>query len=177
VLGAWGCGAYGNPVGEIVNLWKKVLFGKSRRRKGKDSEAPGSEWKPLKEIVFAIKERKLAEEFAKAWGKDIEIEYGAVRERASTVGGNEVEERNLEELKEKIRVLESQLEQVKTPLLRQGLENALATLQAQVEEVGSVLSSINGDIPDEDELPGAGLSDEGEADDVELEETENEDNE
>jgi O-acetyl-ADP-ribose deacetylase (regulator of RNase III) len=163
VLGAWGCGAYGNPVGEIVTLWKKVLFGKSRRRKGKDPESPGSEWKPLKEIVFAIKDRKMAEEFAEAWGNDIKIEHGAIRERASTVGGNEVEERHLKELREKIWVLESQLEQVKTPLLRQGLENALASLQAQLEEAGGS-SSIIADMSDEDAIPAAESSDDGEED-------------
>jgi O-acetyl-ADP-ribose deacetylase (regulator of RNase III) len=150
VLGAWGCGAYGNPVGEIVALWKKVLFGKSRRGKGKDPETLGSEWKPVKEIVFAIKDRKMAEEFAKAWGADIKIEYGEIRERASTVGGNEVEERHLKELGEKIRVLESQLEQVKTPLLRQGLENALTSLQIQLEEAEGSSSSVNANLSEED---------------------------
>lgn len=173
VLGAWGCGAYGNPVGEIVTLWKKVLFGRGRRGKNKDPEVLGSQWKPLKEIVFAIKDRKMAEEFAKSWGDDIAIEYGAVRERISTVGGNEVEKRHLEELKEKIRVLESQLEQVKTPLLRQGVENALATLQGQLEEAGSDSGFTNESVSgDGAHLTGASTG--SEEDEEEMEEFEEE---
>jgi uncharacterized protein (TIGR02452 family) len=46
VLGAWGCGAYGNPVEEVANLWRTVLVGGRRGRKER--------WTGIEEIVFAI---------------------------------------------------------------------------------------------------------------------------
>ncbi|KAG8843946.1 hypothetical protein FRB91_002987 [Serendipita sp. 411] len=46
VLGAWGCGAYGNPVEEMARLWRIVLLG---GKKGKKEH-----WKGLEEVIFAI---------------------------------------------------------------------------------------------------------------------------
>ncbi|TID18893.1 tigr02452 family protein [Venturia nashicola] len=149
VLGAWGCGAYGNPVRDIALLWKKVLLGKARKGQKKDPVVLGSEWKPLKEIVFAIKDRKLADEFAEAWGSDIVVEYGPERESAPTTGRNEVDEQNLEELTEKIRGLELDLGQAKSPLLRQALENTLASLHAQMEEIGQDSGSMDASLSDD----------------------------
>ncbi|KAE9987637.1 hypothetical protein EG327_003745 [Venturia inaequalis] len=150
VLGAWGCGAYGNPVREIALLWKKVLLGKSRKGKSKDPVIPSSsEWKPLKEIVFAIKDRKLADEFAEAWGGDMVVEYGPERESTSATARNGVDERNLDELTEKIRVLELDLVQAKSPLLRQALGNALASLQAQMEETRRESGSVDASLSDD----------------------------
>lgn len=75
VLGAWGCGAYGNPVDEIAGAWRRVLLG----RKGKGGEG----WDGL-EVVFAVKDGKLAEKFAEAFGDGIEIqEVGADEEDES----------------------------------------------------------------------------------------------
>lgn len=153
VLGAWGCGAYGNPVREIAILWKKVLLGKARKDKSKDPVALGSKWKPLTEVVFAIKDRKLANEFAEAWGGDIVVDYGPEREHASTIGRNEVDEQNLEELTEKIRVLELDLEQAKSPLLRQALENTLASLQGQMEVGGQESGSIDKSLSEDGASP------------------------
>jgi len=162
VLGAWGCGAYGNPVDEIVALWKKVLFGKLRKGKGKNQDfsnsSPGSEWAPLSEIVFAIKDRKMAENFAAAWGDDIRVEYGEKKLKMASTLGNEEDERNLEELQDKIRELELQITQVKTPLLKQGLESTLQTLRAQLNELESSHSATE-DASDE-VASGTGLSDE-----------------
>jgi uncharacterized protein (TIGR02452 family) len=45
VLGAWGCGAYGNPVDEVARLWRLVLLG---GKKGRTEQWPGVE-----EVVFA----------------------------------------------------------------------------------------------------------------------------
>lgn len=172
VLGAWGCGAYGNPVREIAILWKKVLLGKVRKDKSKGPVALGREWKPVKEIVFAIKDRKLADEFAEAWGGDIVVEYGPEREYCSATGRNEVDDRNLEELTEKIRILELDLEQAKTPLLRQALENALASLQGQLEEAGLESASTDASLSDDDTSPTGDISDgegDGEGEDFEEE--------
>jgi uncharacterized protein (TIGR02452 family) len=46
VLGAWGCGAYGNPVDEVARLWHIVLLGGKKGRK--------EEWAGIEEVVFAI---------------------------------------------------------------------------------------------------------------------------
>ncbi len=75
VLGAWGCGAYGNPVGEIAAAWKKVLLGtgKAKRRKGRAGEDlfdDGEGWPGL-EVVFAIKDARMAENFGRAFGIEV----------------------------------------------------------------------------------------------------------
>lgn len=62
VLGAWGCGAYGNPVKEVPKIWRKVLAGGPRQRR------PNAErWEGIKEIVFAIPDRSMVREFERAF--------------------------------------------------------------------------------------------------------------
>ncbi|KAK2606256.1 hypothetical protein QQS21_003304 [Conoideocrella luteorostrata] len=68
VLGAWGCGAYGNPPDSVARAWKKVLCGKGRRKTD-----DGEGWDGL-EVVFAIKDRRMAEVFARAFGEDMKRE-------------------------------------------------------------------------------------------------------
>ncbi|OAQ66136.1 hypothetical protein VFPPC_14290 [Pochonia chlamydosporia 170] len=65
VLGAWGCGAYGNPVGEIARSWRRVLLG----RKGRDN---GEGWDGL-EVVFAVKDRRMVEVFADEFGDGLVV--------------------------------------------------------------------------------------------------------
>lgn len=79
VLGAWGCGAYGNPVREIARAWKKVLYG----RKGKDKD-DGEGWDGL-EVVFAIKDRKMADIFATEFGGGLIVEGNDAEEEAEEV--------------------------------------------------------------------------------------------
>ncbi|KAI2614770.1 uncharacterized protein GGS25DRAFT_65341 [Hypoxylon fragiforme] len=38
VLGAWGCGVYGNPVGEVARAWRRVLLPGGGRSKDKDKD-------------------------------------------------------------------------------------------------------------------------------------------
>lgn len=59
VLGAWGCGAYGNPVGEVARAWKKVLSGEERRRRAGRAQTSES-WDGIEEMVFAISQRRMA---------------------------------------------------------------------------------------------------------------------
>ncbi|KAK3689761.1 hypothetical protein B0T22DRAFT_380279 [Podospora appendiculata] len=71
VLGAWGCGAYGNPVGEIARAWKRVLLGGP----GSEQDTVGSfgeMWDGL-EVVFAIKDAKMAGAFARAFGPELVV--------------------------------------------------------------------------------------------------------
>ncbi|TAQ86971.1 hypothetical protein B7494_g4704 [Chlorociboria aeruginascens] len=45
VLGAWGCGAYGNPPGEVAGIFRRVMEGDRRR---------GSALLGIEEVVFAV---------------------------------------------------------------------------------------------------------------------------
>ncbi len=67
VLGAWGCGAYGNPVGEIARAWKRVLLGGQGRNKQPEGH------KGLV-VVFAIKDPRLADEFCQHFGEGVKVE-------------------------------------------------------------------------------------------------------
>jgi uncharacterized protein (TIGR02452 family) len=66
VLGAWGCGAYGNPTFEVAKMFRNALDKGEKRKKGenrteiKDGTSPWG----FKEVVFAIKDEKLAQDFA-----------------------------------------------------------------------------------------------------------------
>ncbi|KAI9702346.1 MAG: hypothetical protein M1836_000825 [Candelina mexicana] len=68
VLGAWGCGAYKNPIGEITRGWKKVLVGGSR----KGREIFGE----VEEVVFAIAEWRMVEGFRRCFGDVCREEEG-----------------------------------------------------------------------------------------------------
>ncbi|KKP00758.1 hypothetical protein THAR02_07145 [Trichoderma harzianum] len=62
VLGAWGCGAYGNPVDEIARSWRRVLLGPQARRPER------AEVYDDMEVVFAIKDHNMARRFTTAFG-------------------------------------------------------------------------------------------------------------
>ncbi|KAK5989416.1 hypothetical protein PT974_10935 [Cladobotryum mycophilum] len=68
VLGAWGCGAYANPVGEIARAWKRVLLGTKSKKTGQKESIDGLD------IVFAIKDRRMALQFAEAFGPELVME-------------------------------------------------------------------------------------------------------
>ncbi|SPO06316.1 uncharacterized protein DNG_09005 [Cephalotrichum gorgonifer] len=81
VLGAWGCGAYGNPVGEIARAWRRVLLGRvdedgvqKERGKGKGTADESECWREM-EVVFAIKDKKMTVAFTRAFGSKL-LEYG-----------------------------------------------------------------------------------------------------
>lgn len=72
VLGAWGCGAYGNPVQEIARAWKAVLCGGGKAAKRSGRASGGTEaWDGL-EVVFAITDLRMAEAFAETLGVEVE---------------------------------------------------------------------------------------------------------
>jgi len=120
VLGAWGCGAYGNPVTEVAKAWKRVILG-SQKKIRVSSESYG-----LKEVVFAIKERKIAKQFAAQWGLEFEADDG----RHASVDGGGVDAQN--ELASKIQELETQMSQTQIPMVKERLENIVRELQAQL---------------------------------------------
>ena len=75
VLGAWGCGAYGNPVGEIARAWRKVLLGGETSGDGKKGKKPAEKIETFGdvEVIFAIKDGKMAEAFAREFGDGLEV--------------------------------------------------------------------------------------------------------
>ncbi len=133
VLGAWGCGAYGNPVGEVAAAWRSVLVGS---KKGK-----GGGWDGLEEVVFAIKDVSLAERFAEAFGE------GLVREDVedSVSQGEEQQEdpevERIRALEEKIKEMELSAEQAKSPQLKIGLDRVIGGLREQLQSQKEVPQS------------------------------------
>jgi uncharacterized protein (TIGR02452 family) len=75
ILGAWGCGAYGNPVGEIARIWRRALLSEGGKRSKNNDNAGGSfglDKNTLKRVVFAINDRNMAQDFSLASGFAIE---------------------------------------------------------------------------------------------------------
>lgn len=120
ILGAWGCGAYGNPVSVIARSWKKVLLDPISSKDGKS--------KALTEVIFAVKEHKMAHAFAAAWGDDIAI---SADDADDAVDEEDIEERNNRELDERIEQMRAQLEATKFPMMRDRLTSVLDGLIRQ----------------------------------------------
>ncbi|KAL7931913.1 hypothetical protein V8C35DRAFT_308859 [Trichoderma chlorosporum] len=68
ILGAWGCGAYGNPVEEVARAWRRALLGPQAKR------VESIEVYNDIEIVFAIKDHNMARRFATAFGVEALLE-------------------------------------------------------------------------------------------------------
>ncbi|KAI1371461.1 hypothetical protein F4677DRAFT_435696 [Hypoxylon crocopeplum] len=144
VLGAWGCGAYANPVGEIARAWRKVLLDgggregniRSSQGKGKNARKDKSteSWDGIEHVVFAIKDAGMAQAFAAAFGEDL-LERDEEEEGLGQGNGDDgVEDEKVKELRDKINELELRVEQSRTPQLRAGLNSVLAGLRSQLPE-------------------------------------------
>ncbi|KAI1200661.1 hypothetical protein F5X97DRAFT_340154 [Nemania serpens] len=146
VLGAWGCGAYGNPVAEIAEAWRRVLRrrggrkgGRDKKPRTRDKEAWGAF---IDEVVFAIKDPGMAASFARAFGEDIlplptsrsggDGDGGSMSSTTGDGGEDAAEVARVSEVWEKIAQLEMQVEQVRSPHLKLGLETVLAGLRRQL---------------------------------------------
>jgi uncharacterized protein (TIGR02452 family) len=131
VLGAWGCGAYGNPVGDVAAAWKSVLCASSspNTKKGKvDIET----WPGVEEVVFAISNRRMAREFAIAFDKNISVESGPTDDVDDEE--EEGEDKVAEELRAKIAEMEGQVSQVWNPDLKARMGVVLEGLKIQLKE-------------------------------------------
>ncbi|KAI2641317.1 hypothetical protein GGS21DRAFT_504153 [Xylaria nigripes] len=160
VLGAWGCGAYGNPVVEIAETWRRVLLplsgcmgdasqcvsgeinsndatAKEKKKPRRDAETWGA---VIEHVVFAIKDVGLANAFVQAFGDDLLPlpaigvgELGSFSSSSSVAGeADPVEVARVSELQSKIKELELQGRQAKSPHLRAGLDTVLAGLRMQL---------------------------------------------
>ena len=134
VLGAWGCGAYGNPVPDVARAWKKVLNGGKNptSRAGKVHLEPET-WPGIEAIIFAISNKKMAVDFAQALDCGVEVEAGpgAAREEEE-----DEQDKEIEELRTKIRELEDQLSRVWNQDLKSRIGVILEGLKAQLQGRG-----------------------------------------
>ncbi|KAI1759801.1 hypothetical protein GGR53DRAFT_121712 [Hypoxylon sp. FL1150] len=138
VLGAWGCGAYGNPVGEIARAWKKVLIGSGSRQGGAKTEKKEKavdSWKYIEDVVFAIKDVGMARAFATAFGEDL-LERLDIDDEAFSEEEKDIEDTSVRELRDKIREMELRVKQARTPQLKAGLNSVLAGLRSQLPSIG-----------------------------------------
>ncbi len=134
VLGAWGCGAYGNPVADIAQAWKQVLSGTSCVDNKKGKAAVASEtWPGLEEILFAIPNQRMAADFASAFGDGIEVESGPQSSNEDDDQDNE-EEKITQELQNKIGEMESQIGKVYNADLKSRLSSVLDGLKEQLRQ-------------------------------------------
>ncbi|KAK1701012.1 hypothetical protein BDP55DRAFT_625269 [Colletotrichum godetiae] len=128
VLGAWGCGAYGNPVAEVAKAWKKALLpkndGKGKRKGHKET------WSGIEEVVFAIKDTGMADAFEEAFGKGIERDVEAeVDESDEEI---DIAQKNKEELQARIAELKQRIDATPNPQVKTGLNSILAGLISQL---------------------------------------------
>ncbi|OHF03202.1 hypothetical protein CORC01_01586 [Colletotrichum orchidophilum] len=128
VLGAWGCGAYGNPVAEVAKAWKKALL---PRNDGKGKKKGNREtWSGIEEVIFAIKDAGMADAFEEAFGKGIQREEAAeVDESDEEV---DVAQKNKAELQARIAELKQRIDSTPNPQLKTGLNIVLAGLMSQL---------------------------------------------
>jgi hypothetical protein len=141
VLGAWGVGAYGNPVRDIAEAFAKVLGDgsstpSSEGKKNSKSPSMGAETFPtIEHIVFAISNRKIAGDFAAAFGGNIQVEDGPGASADNDDDEEDGEEHKAaEELRSKIQEMESQIDKVWNPDLKARLGIVLEGLKAQLKE-------------------------------------------
>lgn len=81
VFAALGCSAYGNPVGEIARAWRRAFLvrvdkegASTDRRRRKSGPGENKRWRRM-DVVFAIKDDKMAMAFERAFGPDL-LEQG-----------------------------------------------------------------------------------------------------
>ena len=174
VLGAWGIGAYGNPVKDIAKAFAKVLgvgssSSASTGKKNSKSPSVGIEAFPaIEHIIFAIPNRKIASNFAAAFGGSIQVEDGPGASSSDDDDDDGEEDEVAEELRNKIQEMEGQISKVWNPDLKARLSSILEGLKAQLREREGTpgMSSIDGDDEDEEgEIEGS--EEEGEGDDTE----------
>ena len=139
VLGAWGCGAFGHPVGEVAAAWRKVLLGSERARKNKKGKQEA--WTGIETVVFAIKDTGLADAFAQAFGGGLIHEEEEVGLEADDELEDDLDAARLREMQEKIQEMRSRIQQARTPELKAGLTSILAGLEGQVPKAADPVGS------------------------------------
>ncbi|KAJ4171952.1 hypothetical protein NW754_007548 [Fusarium falciforme] len=133
VAGAWGCGAYGNPVAEVAKAWKKVLLTPRKQGKGKQKGTKET-WDGVEEVVFAIKDAGMAEAFAEAFGEGLMRDESPSADQDDEDEEVDPEEVKRKELQVKTRELEQRIEAAANPRVKEGLTSILEGLRKQLPE-------------------------------------------
>lgn len=122
VLGAWGCGTYGNPVTDIIEAFYRVLKPEKSSETGTlDKATQIEDWKGI-ECIFAISDRRLAQSFADRFKLDVE--------RSSTDECNDIDDpEEQSESANMIVQLEHQIENARSELLKERLRYTLEKLR------------------------------------------------
>lgn len=155
VLGAWGCGAYGNPVGEIARAWRRVLLGggegrgKRKRKVVKGAEVISETWESFEEVVFAISDAGMADGFQAAFGERLEWADEGDDQDASA-DGDDTEETRVKELQEIVAELQLRINRAPNDGMKSGLEAVLAGLKSQISEQNPAPDSEEDKVDDED---------------------------
>lgn len=136
VLGAWGCGAYGNPVGEIARAWRRVLLDEGK--KGKRRER----WGGIQEVVFAVKDASMAGAFATAFGDALNWADNADDEDGSVEDDGADQEAVVDELRARIEELRVRIDRAPDANVRvkEGLQAVMAGLESQMPGEGAFAS-------------------------------------
>ncbi|KAF7555979.1 hypothetical protein G7046_g6421 [Stylonectria norvegica] len=129
VLGAWGCGAYGNPVTEVATAWRKVLLPRNDN-KGRNKGSRET-WDGIEDVVFAIKDAGMADAFQAAFGD------GLLRDDVSDNESDEGDEDNpaqtdRQELQARVDELELRIEATDNPQVASGLRLIVSGLIKQL---------------------------------------------
>ncbi|ROW00440.1 hypothetical protein VPNG_07970 [Cytospora leucostoma] len=186
VLGAWGCGAYGNPMGEIARAWRRVLLGGGEgRARGKKAKVTKSTemletWEGVEEVIFAIGDSGMAGAFTSAFGDGLDWADEGDNGDDSADDENNAEEVRVKELQDRMDELQLRISRAPNDRMKSGLQAVLAGLKSQVPEQGPGLHrgmSASEDIEDSED---GGVSDEDtpgeeDEDDEEVYEDEDED--
>ncbi|RMY44936.1 hypothetical protein D0865_10239 [Hortaea werneckii] len=169
ILGAWGCGAYGNPVKEVAKLWRKVIAGSPRQRR------PNSErWEGIQEIIFAIPDRSMLREFQQAFEGVLATDLPTPPPEQATAHEKDAgaattaeippapidPEKDFAELVDKIQETELQLEQMTNPRSRARIRDVLASLNRELAQGMAAKQAIADEdfTQSGDEQPDADLS-------------------
>jgi len=158
VLGAWGCGAHGNPVKEVAKNWRKVIAGAPRQRR------PNAErWEGFKEIIFAVPDRSMLREFENAFHDVLVVEQptSALRTPVHPTGEMDGEEARTSELLSKIAEIEMQVEQTQNLRLRNRLRETLSSLQKELSQGPTTQLTNAEDTSPEDPILDEAMADEG----------------
>ncbi|KAL8420500.1 hypothetical protein RB594_003333 [Gaeumannomyces avenae] len=133
VLGAWGCGAYGNPVGEIARAWRRVLMPRTDQtpKKGQKQRTRQAEtWEVIEEVVFVIKDAGMAAAFESAFGEGLERDDAEAEDEEK--GEESPVSEQTRELQERIQELQLRIEATVNPGLKDALGMVLARMKSQL---------------------------------------------
>ena len=131
VLGAWGCGAHGNPLGEIATTWRKVLLSGTQRT-GK-TKGKRETWDGIEEVVFAINNFGMAEAFDKAFGDALIFEQTSEEgEDDQSDEAQNPEAVQVKQLQDKIQELEIRIHQTMNSQVKSGLNSVISGLKNQL---------------------------------------------